>query len=234
MVREYGMITFMPVLNLLDVLESFEIIKILQSIMIKNFTDIAFTDSVKKIQEEQGSLKSYEKMGKLEMRELFYREKEFIEGRDGFYMSTVSESGWPYVQFRGGPRGFLKVLSSRQLGFADFRGNRQYISTGNLNATGKAALILMDYARKMRLKIWAETEIVSPEDKSLQEKLVLPDYKAKVERFILLNVQAYDWNCPQHITPRFTMDEFLTGIKEGTIQIDRSLVENQFGENDGA
>ncbi|OJJ15450.1 hypothetical protein BKI52_39230 [marine bacterium AO1-C] len=193
--------------------------------MIKNFTDIAFTESVKQVQEAQGSRKHMERMEEVAYTELYFREKDFIESLNMFYMATTNEDGWPYVQFRGGPRGFLKVLSGTQLGYADFRGNMQYLSVGNLNANNKVALILMDYVRKMRLKIWAETEIVAAEDyPELAEQLILPDYKAKVERLILFNVKAYDWNCPQHITQRFSLEEMTNLLLNGTLKLGKDML----------
>jgi predicted pyridoxine 5'-phosphate oxidase superfamily flavin-nucleotide-binding protein len=136
------------------------------------------------------------------------REVEFITERDSFYVASVLENGWPYVQHRGGPRGFLKVIDDRTLGFADFRGNRQYISLGNLTDNAKAALILMDYPRRQRLKIWATAKIVDrDEDSELAANLAVKDYVAVVERSILLTVEAHDWNCPQHIPPKYTSEE---------------------------
>ncbi len=135
-------------------------------------------------------------------------EEEFISERDGFYTATVGENGQPYIQFRGGRAGFLKVLDERTLGFADFRGNLQYISVGNLSRNEKAALFLMDYANQRRLKILARVEVKDAQNETeLTKKLVVPDYKAKVERLMILHVEAFDWNCPQHITPRFTIEE---------------------------
>ncbi|NER14867.1 pyridoxamine 5'-phosphate oxidase family protein [Leptobacterium flavescens] len=192
--------------------------------MIKNFTDIAFTESVKDIQRANGSRNNYLGMEGMEMNYLSHGEKEFIENRDMFYMSTVGENNWPYVQFRGGPKGFLKVLSPTQIGFADFRGNMQYISTGNMKATGKAALILMDYPNRRRLKIWAETEIIDAGNTELYQKLVLEEYNAKVDRFILLNVKAFDWNCPQHITPRFTLKEYTQMLENGNLVLDPEFI----------
>jgi len=193
--------------------------------MIKNFTDIAFTESVKQVQNTQGSRQRMERMEEIEYTELYHREKDFIESLDMFYIATTNEEGWPYVQFRGGPRGFLKVLSGKQLGYADFRGNMQYLSVGNLSANNKVALILMDYLRKMRLKIWAETEIVAAEDHpELADQLILPDYKAKVERLILFNVKAYDWNCPQHITQRFSIEEMTNLLLNGTLKLGKDLL----------
>jgi predicted pyridoxine 5'-phosphate oxidase superfamily flavin-nucleotide-binding protein len=178
--------------------------------MSQNFTNYAFTESVRKEQEKYGSRASYGRMEEKapDQNLVFQRESAHIESMDSFYMSTVGENGWPYVQFRGGPKGFLKVIDPATLGYADFRGNMQYISTGNINATKKTALILLDYPTKTRLKIWAETEILDPEKHpELQDKLVVSDYKAKVERLIIFHIKAFDWNCPQHITPKYTMEE---------------------------
>ena len=178
--------------------------------MKQNFTQFAFTDSVRKEQEKYGSRKSYQRMEENgpDQSQIFQRETTHIEAMDSFYMSTVGENGWPYVQFRGGPKGFLKVIDSQTVGYADFRGNMQYISTGNIRATKKAVLILLDYPTKTRLKIWAETEILDPDEHpKLKDQLVLTDYKAKVERLVIFNIKSFDWNCPQHITPKYTLDE---------------------------
>lgn len=193
--------------------------------MIRNFADIAFTESVRQLQQEHGSRNSYSRMADLEMNELHESEIHFIGERDMFYMATVGANGWPYVQYRGGPKGFLKVLSPTKIAFADFRGNRQYISAGNLTDSNKAALILMDYATRTRLKIWVETELISASDKALHEQLVTVDYPAKVERFVIMNVKAYNWNCPQHITQRFTLDEYTELLANGNLKLDKTLLE---------
>ena len=123
-------------------------------------------------------------------------------------MATVGEKEWPYIQHRGGPKGFLKVLDERTLGFADYRGNRQYISVGNLRADDRVALILIDFVNRRRLKIWARAKVIDLNDyPDLIARLEDPDYGAKVERGIVLRIEALDWNCPQHITPRFTEEE---------------------------
>jgi hypothetical protein len=183
--------------------------------MNRNFTKFTFTDSVKKAQEHYGTRRSYARMEQAGDRYLLTdKEAEFLESRDSFYMATVGENGWPYVQFRGGPKGFLKVIDDTTLGYADFRGNGQYISTGNLQASNRASLIFVDYPSRQRLKIWAESRITEAEENvELFRQLAMPDYKARIERLVILAVQAYDWNCPQHITPRYTVDEFnaLTG-----------------------
>lgn len=178
--------------------------------MSNKFYDITFTESVKKAQEHYGSRRQYAKSegGTAKNTALSDAEIDFIEQRDGFYMATVGEQNQPYIQFRGGKRGFLKILDDKTLGFADFRGNLQYISVGNLRKNKKVALFLMDYANQRRLKILAETEIKdASEVPELIEKLRDKDYEAKIERAVILHVEAFDWNCPQHITPRYTLDE---------------------------
>lgn len=177
--------------------------------MAKNFAEIAFTKSVKDQQEKYGSRRQYERMEQNERgTELTNNEIDFIEYRDGFYLATVGEQGQPYVQFRGGPRGFLKVIDTKTLGYADFRGNLQYISVGNLQTNNRASLFLMDYANQTRLKIFTRVSVVeAKDDAELVEKLTMPSYKAKIERVMILHVEAFDWNCPQHITQRFTLEE---------------------------
>jgi len=140
--------------------------------------------------------------------ELSFTEADFIAARDSFYLATVGENGYPYVQFRGGPPGFLKVLDAKTLAYADFRGNLQYVSVGNLTRNDKAALILMDYANRQRLKIYARIEIVEAKDApELIARLQDTSYEAQVERAMVLHLEAFDWNCPQHITPRYTIEE---------------------------
>jgi predicted pyridoxine 5'-phosphate oxidase superfamily flavin-nucleotide-binding protein len=177
--------------------------------MNQNFTKFAFTKSVKEAQEQYGSRKSYARMEESGDRYILTEQEiSFIAARDSFYMATVGENGWPYVQFRGGPKGFLKILDDTTLGIADFRGNRQYISVGNINSSKKASLFLIDYPSKRRLKIWAEAEVLETNEyPELLVKLSLPDYEEVIERLIVFKVQAYDWNCPQYITPRFTEEE---------------------------
>ena len=177
--------------------------------MAKNYAEIAFTESVKKQQEQYGSRQQYARMGRLARgTSLTFAETEFIAARDGFYLATVGEHGYPYVQFRGGPPGFLRVMDSQTLGYADFRGNRQYLTVGNLDQNNRAALILMDYANRARLKIYARIEVIHANNRpDLIERLRTPGYDAELERVMLLHVEAFVWNCPQHITPRFTMEE---------------------------
>ena len=178
--------------------------------MSHKFYDLTFTPSVKGAQEHYGTRRNYARFegGEPDFHGLSDAENDFIEARDGFYMATVNEDGQPYIQFRGGPKGFLKVLDDRTLGYADFRGNLQYISVGNLAANDKAALFLMDYAHQSRLKLLVRVEVRDAKDApELIEKLTMPDYKAKIERAMILHVEAFDWNCPQHITQRYTIEE---------------------------
>lgn len=135
-------------------------------------------------------------------------EQAFIAERDGFYLASVSETGWPYVQFRGGPAGFLKIVDETTLGFADFRGNRQYITTGNVQVNDRVSLFLMDYPHRQRLKIFGHMRAIDAADApALREQLAVPGYSGRIERVVLITVEAFDWNCPQHITPRFTEAE---------------------------
>ena len=175
--------------------------------MARAFSEIAFTPSVRAFQTRMGSRGGYAALDHAEERgdALSEREAEFIAERDSFYQASLGENGWPYVQFRGGPAGFLKVLDERTLGYADFRGNVQYISAGNIEANGRVALILMDYAQQRRLKIWGRARLVDEaDDPALVARLENPAYRARVERAVIIEVEAFDWNCPQHITPRFT------------------------------
>ena len=178
--------------------------------MSRRYTELTFTDSVKEAQERYGSRATGKRMEgrSVEDRRLGEHEASFIAARDSFYMASVGENGWPYVQFRGGPAGFLKILDERTLGYADFRGNRQYISTGNIDKDDRVALILMDYPNRQRLKVMARAEILEAGGRpELVERLRDPDYDAKIERVVLFHVEAFDWNCPQHITPRYTAEE---------------------------
>jgi uncharacterized protein len=178
--------------------------------MARAFSEIVFTDSVKSMQSRYGSRTAYAKFDFAEDRRdrLSEYEIEFLAGRDSFYMASVGENGWPYVQHRGGPKGFLRVLDEKTIGFADFRGNKQYISVGNLSTDDRVSLFFMDYPNRQRLKLWARAQIVhAEEDAALVANLEVPGYDARVERDIILTVEALDWNCPQHITPRYSKAE---------------------------
>ncbi|CDZ68863.1 Putative pyridoxine 5-phosphate oxidase [Neorhizobium galegae bv. orientalis] len=173
------------------------------------FLDIAITPSVRAAQKAMGADHIWQNFaGDRDFDRLTENEAAFIADRDSFYMATVSETGWPYVQHRGGPRGFLKVIDDRTLAFADYRGNRQYISTGNVAANDRACLFLMDYAHRARLKIYVHVEEVALDaDPALAALVVDADYRAKLERIFRLRLESFDWNCPQHITPRFTEEQ---------------------------
>nr|WP_240511324.1 pyridoxamine 5'-phosphate oxidase family protein [Novosphingobium panipatense] len=179
------------------------------------FLDIATTPSVRAAQTEMGADRQWAAFEGDRAFDRFTRnEAAFITARDSFYMGSVSEDGWPYVQHRGGPAGFLQLVDERTLAFADYRGNRQYISTGNLAANDRACLILMDYPRRMRLKIYAHVEKLSLDaDPALTELVLDPGYKARPERIFRLRLAAFDWNCPQHITPRFTEREIEQAVR---------------------
>ncbi|MEM7774349.1 MAG: pyridoxamine 5'-phosphate oxidase family protein [Pseudomonadota bacterium] len=179
------------------------------------FAELAFTDAVKAVQTELGSRKGYARRegGDVDFNHrLGPLEAAFIAERDSFYMATVSETGWPYVQHRGGPKGFLRVLNQTTLGFADFAGNRQYVSVGNLANDDRVSLFLMDYPNRTRVKLLGRARLVGAENQDVITKLTHPPYRARVERAFLITVEAFDWNCPQHITPRFTPDEVETTV----------------------
>lgn len=178
--------------------------------MARAFAEIAFTDAVKAVQSRRGSRKAYQKFETNGARgdRLSPAEREFLAQADSFYMATVSETGWPYVQHRGGPKGFLKIIDDQTLGFADFRGNKQYISVGNLSGDNRVALLVMDYPKQSRLKILARAKLINREENpELIAQLQDPAYPARAERAILLTIEAYDWNCPQHITRRYSETE---------------------------
>ena len=178
--------------------------------MARAFAKIAFTPNVQAAQARMGSRDAYRstELGEPEVVELGPYEVAFIGDRDSFYQGTVGESGWPYVQHRGGPTGFLKVLDARTIGYADFSGNRQYISVGNLDGDDRVSLFLMDYPGQRRLKIWGRARLIDEDSEpALIARLESPDYRARVERGVLITVEAFDWNCPKYITPRFTESE---------------------------
>lgn len=179
--------------------------------MPRAYAELTFTPKVRAVQEKQGSAASYAKFLAPEVSGgdvLTAREAEFIAARDSFYQATVSETGWPYVQFRGGPRGFLKVLDEKRLAYADFRGNRQYLSVGNLQSNDRISLFLMDYPNRRRLKILGTVELVDIEDDpKLVASLHDPAYHATPERAFVITLAGFDWNCPQHIPQRYTLEE---------------------------
>lgn len=179
------------------------------------YAHLAYTDSVLRMQREEGSAASGARaLAHGDAPEpIGTREAAFIASRDGFYLGSVSETGWPYVQYRGGPPGFLHVLDEWTLGYADVRGNRQYISTGNVRADGRVALFLMDYARQARLKFFGRAEVKSlGEHPELAERLDRIRTDGRVERLVTIRVEGFNWNCPQHITPRFTQYELSAAL----------------------
>jgi predicted pyridoxine 5'-phosphate oxidase superfamily flavin-nucleotide-binding protein len=181
----------------------------MEGVMAYGFLDTLKTPSIEAARKANGGDAAWANfVGDRDFDRFTDNEGAFIAQRDSFYMATVAENGWPYMQHRGGPRGFLRVLDDRTMGFADFRGNRQYISVGNLCVNNRVALFLMDYSNRARLKILGHVEIKDlKDDPDLATKLVVPGYKAKIERAMLIHLENFDWNCSQHITPRFTQAE---------------------------
>lgn len=177
----------------------------------RSFAEIAFTPLVKEQQIKHGSRHLYERVeqGNDAGNRLGPDEQEFIATRDGFYIASVNESGWPYLQYRGGAKGFLHVMDNQTLGFADLRGNKQYISVGNLEHDDRVALFLMDYAAQVRLKILGHAKIHENDADApdLIAKLRMKGERTPAERAVLIRVEGFDWNCPQHITPRYSEEE---------------------------
>ena len=177
----------------------------------KSFAEIAFTPAVQALQAAHGSRGAYARMAAQggPRDGLSARETDFLAATDSFYLASVSETGWPYVQHRGGPRGFLRVLSPARLAFADFGGNRQYVSAGNVSRDDRVSLFVMDYANRQRLKLLGHLrfEGVADADPELVFAVELSGYRARVERVATIEVEAFDWNCPQHITPRYTLEQ---------------------------
>lgn len=186
------------------------------------FHEIAFTDTVKDLQTQSGSRASYARFedGPQRGHVIGQNEAAFISARDSFYMATTSETGWPYVQHRGGPTGFVRILDDNRIGFADFAGNRQYISLGNISGDDRVSLFFMDYANKTRLKVFGRAEVADAEDRSTLDKLAIPEYRARVERGMIIRVSALEWNCPQHITPRYTENEVAQVVEKLTQRIE--------------
>lgn len=191
--------------------------------MAYGFLGILATPAVRAAQSAHGSGAAWSAFdGERTFDRFTENEAAFITERDSFYLATVSESGWPYVQHRGGPPGFMKVLDEKTLALPDFAGNRQYISLGNVSADDRVSLILVDYPRRARLKILARMEARDlSADPELAERLALPGYRARVERALVLRLETFDWNCPQHITPRFTTAE----VEAGALPLRERLAE---------
>jgi uncharacterized protein len=197
--------------------------------MAPEFLDIAETPSVRAAQAaNRGAPLRTKAEHRTDRTRFTPAELQFIAARDSFYLASVSETGWPYVQHRGGPPGFLRAIDDTTLAFADFRGNRQYISLGNITANDRVALFLMDYANRRRLKIYARLEVRElKSDPQLAETLTLPGYRAKPERLFVLHLEAFDWNCPQHITPRFTEREIAAALAPVRAHVEQLEAENK-------
>jgi predicted pyridoxine 5'-phosphate oxidase superfamily flavin-nucleotide-binding protein len=195
-----------------------------EPVMSHAFADIAFTPSVKAAQQREGSragyARNFEADAEVSHDRLGDAEAEFIGAQRSFYLATVSETGWPYLQHRGGPRGFLKVLDDRTLAFADYAGNRQMISVGNLAGNDRVALILVDYAQRVRLKLLGRMKVhdLAAQD-TLDRTLVDPAYRARPQRAMVITVAAFDWNCPQHIPQRIDAEDVQRALDERDARI---------------
>ena len=194
--------------------------------MADNFLKLAVTESVRKAQEHYfGDSETF--AGAPERDPLTEDETAFIQARDNFYIATVSENGWPYIQHRGGRPGFLHVWNPQTLAFADYRGNRQMLSTGNIAANARVALFLMDYAQRTRLKILGHARVEDArQHPELVEQLADPDVQRIVERVFLIEVVSFDWNCPKYITPRYTAEEIqelVSPLKQRIAELEAKL-----------
>lgn len=199
--------------------------------MSRAFADISFTPSVLAMQEQQGSADGYAKFLRPDADRgdrVGPAEAEFISRMDGFFQATVSETGWPYVQFRGGPAGFLKVLDDKTIAYADFRGNRQYLSVGNLAENDRVSLILVDYPNRRRLKVWGRARLIdAKQDPKLIAQLREEGYRGLPERAVVITIEALDWNCPQHIPQRLTLDELEAQLQPVREEIARLQEQNR-------
>ena len=188
------------------------------------FAEIAFTESVRDVQQAHGSRAGYAALdqGDDYNHRLGDREAAFITARDSFYMASVSEAGWPYLQHRGGPAGFVHIIDERTIGFADYSGNRQYVSVGNFAKDDRVALFFMDYPNRTRLKMLGRVQLIDPSESESMAELEVENYRAHVERGVIIHIEAFDWNCPQHITPRYT-DEQLEALMRPLIDENQRL-----------
>jgi len=200
--------------------------------MARTFGDLAFTPLVKKLQEQNGSRAQYERMAARgpEQSELRPDEIGFLEQRDSFYWATINSEGWPYIQHRGGPKGFLQVIDGRTLAFADYAGNKQYITTGNLLTNDRVAMILVDYPHQARLKILGHARAFEGEAaREWLDRMKPRDDAgdpARVERVFVIAIEAYDWNCQQHITPRYTQQEVESALGPVMARVEKLEKEN--------
>lgn len=198
--------------------------------MARNYRHTMFSDAIKAVQERHGSRAAYIKMdadadGTPDA--LTAKEIGYIALRDSFYMASVTAHGWPYMQHRGGPAGFLRHLGGNRIGFADYRGNKQYISTANLAGDDRVSLFLMDYPNKDRLKLVGHAHSVElADDPALVTSLMPEGYRATPERAFLIDVIGWEWNCSQHITPRFTEAEISAAIQPMAAELNQLRAEN--------
>ena len=198
--------------------------------MAQNYRHTLFNDAVKALQERHGSRTAYLKMdagadGTSDT--LTAKELDYIALRDSFYMASVNGDGWPYMQHRGGPAGFLRHIAGNRIGFADYRGNKQYISTANLAGNDRVSLFLMDYPNKDRLKLVGHAHSVElADDPALVTSLMPAGYRAVPERAFLIDVIGWEWNCSQHITPRFTEAEISAAIQPMAAELNQLRAEN--------
>jgi hypothetical protein len=198
--------------------------------MAEKFHELAFTDSVRLAQTKYYG-KAQRVEGAPERDTLTDDELAFIHERDSFYMATVSETGWPYIQHRGGKPGFLRVINPNALAFADYRGNRQMLSTGNLSVNDRVTLFLMDYPQRARLKILGHARVEDARGHpELVRQFAEPEVEKIVERIFFIDVVSFDWNCSQHITPRYTREQIETAIapmRKYIVQLEAQLKLNQ-------
>ncbi len=204
--------------------------------MSASYGRLAFTDPVQQEQRRRSSRRFYARHQERaeagatthERDPIIPDVRDYLAGRDSFYLATVGATGWPYVQYRGGPPGFLRVLDDHTLGWADYRGNFQYVSTGNLDEDGRVALIVMDYPHRQRLKVFGRARHQDvravPE---LAARLVDAAEDSVVERVVLVDVAAFDWNCQQHITPRYTLDELRPELDPLRHRLEAAETENR-------
>ena len=194
-----------------------------------SFGSLTFTPLVKMLQERHGSRRQYERMDRAAASppHLGPMETAFLTARDSLYWATTGSTGWPYVQHRGGPKGFVKVIDNQTLALADYRGNKQYISAGNLLTDNRVAIIMVDYPEQTRLKILGRVDVLEGEPAAeWMERVRSPGYAAVVERVFVIHVEAFDWNCPQHITPRYTAEEIQEAVRPMEERLQALEIEN--------
>lgn len=200
------------------------------------FAELTFTPAVQAEQARRGSRAAYAARSSdgeddASAEALSDQEFAFISARDSFYLASVSETGWPYVQHRGGPIGFVRRVDEQTIGWADYVGNRQYVSAGNTAVNDRVAMIFMDYPHRERLKVLGHLQAFDAKDRQdLLPKLGIAQYRARVERFILVTVEAFDWNCPQHIMPRFTpaeIEQLMAPLHARIAELEHQLAERE-------